>query len=116
MVLSANEGVDQDCTRDGSPRFKLCIGRKYEFMAICKAMLESGILPDFITIDGAEGGHRSRVRGIQQVGSRQSRRIFETQVPHSDPVVLITCVVVCVGQAIDDSLSDADLSPSPTPC
>ncbi len=36
--------------------FKLCIGRKYEFMAICKAMLETGIYPDFITVDGAEGG------------------------------------------------------------
>ena len=36
--------------------FKLCIGRPSEFMAICKAMLETGILPDFITIDGAEGG------------------------------------------------------------
>ena len=36
--------------------FKICIGRKYEFMAICKAMLETGIYPDFITIDGAEGG------------------------------------------------------------
>ena len=36
--------------------FKLCIGRKVEFLAICKAMLESGITPDFITVDGAEGG------------------------------------------------------------
>ncbi|MCR9087715.1 MAG: FMN-binding glutamate synthase family protein [Rhodobacteraceae bacterium] len=36
--------------------FKLCIGHKYEFMAICKAMVETGILPDFITVDGAEGG------------------------------------------------------------
>jgi glutamate synthase domain-containing protein 2 len=36
--------------------FKLCIGRKYEFLAICKAMLETGIRPDFITVDGAEGG------------------------------------------------------------
>ncbi|WP_209597239.1 FMN-binding glutamate synthase family protein [Ruegeria sp. HKCCSP351] len=36
--------------------FKLCIGKPSEFMAICKAMLETGILPDFITIDGAEGG------------------------------------------------------------
>ena len=36
--------------------FKLCIGRKYEFMAICKAMIETGIYPDFITVDGAEGG------------------------------------------------------------
>ncbi|MBO9412571.1 FMN-binding glutamate synthase family protein [Ruegeria sp. R8_2] len=36
--------------------FKLCIGRPSEFMAICKAMLATGIVPDFITIDGAEGG------------------------------------------------------------
>lgn len=36
--------------------FKLCIGRKHEFLAIVKAMLETKILPDFITIDGSEGG------------------------------------------------------------
>lgn len=36
--------------------FKLCIGRKSEFMSIVKAMLSTGIYPDFITIDGAEGG------------------------------------------------------------
>ncbi|OGT31754.1 MAG: glutamate synthase [Gammaproteobacteria bacterium RIFCSPHIGHO2_12_FULL_35_23] len=36
--------------------FKLCIGRMHEFMAICKAMLKTGIIPDFITVDGAEGG------------------------------------------------------------
>ena len=36
--------------------FKLCIGHKWEFMAICKAMLETGITPDFIVVDGKEGG------------------------------------------------------------
>ena len=36
--------------------FKLCLGKKSEFLAICKAMLETQIFPDFITIDGAEGG------------------------------------------------------------
>lgn len=36
--------------------FKLCLGKKVEFLAIVKAMLETNILPDFITIDGAEGG------------------------------------------------------------
>ena len=36
--------------------FKLCLGRRSEFMGICKAMIETGIFPDFITIDGAEGG------------------------------------------------------------
>lgn len=36
--------------------FKLCLGEKHEFLAICKAMIETDILPDFITIDGGEGG------------------------------------------------------------
>jgi glutamate synthase domain-containing protein 2 len=36
--------------------FKLCIGHPWEFMAICKAMLATGTRPDFIVIDGAEGG------------------------------------------------------------
>ena len=36
--------------------FKLCIGRRDEFLAICKAMKESGKTPDFITVDGGEGG------------------------------------------------------------
>ncbi len=36
--------------------FKLCIGRQSEFVAICKAMLETNIYPDFITVDGGEGG------------------------------------------------------------
>ena len=36
--------------------FKLCIGHRWEFLAICKAMLETGILPDFIVVDGKEGG------------------------------------------------------------
>jgi len=32
--------------------FKLCIGHPWEFLAICKAMLETGIYPDFIVVDG----------------------------------------------------------------
>ncbi len=36
--------------------FKLCVGDQREFLGICKAMGETGILPDFITVDGAEGG------------------------------------------------------------
>lgn len=36
--------------------FKLCLGRRSDFMSICKAMLKTEIYPDFITIDGAEGG------------------------------------------------------------
>ena len=36
--------------------FKFCVGRHDEFIAICKAMIETGISPDFITVDGGEGG------------------------------------------------------------
>ena len=36
--------------------FKLCVGRKSEVVALCKAMLKTGIKPDFITVDGGEGG------------------------------------------------------------
>ncbi len=36
--------------------FKLCLGKRREFLSICKAMRETGISPDFITIDGGEGG------------------------------------------------------------
>ncbi|MGJ8680619.1 FMN-binding glutamate synthase family protein [Paraglaciecola sp.] len=36
--------------------FKLAVGRKSEFIALCKAMVETDIRPDFITVDGGEGG------------------------------------------------------------
>lgn len=36
--------------------FKLCIGHRWEFLSICKAMRETGIHPDFIVVDGGEGG------------------------------------------------------------
>ena len=36
--------------------FKLCIGHRREFMCMVKAMLETGIKPDFIVVDGTEGG------------------------------------------------------------
>ena len=36
--------------------FKLCIGHPWEWFAIVKAMLHTGITPDFIVVDGAEGG------------------------------------------------------------
>ena len=36
--------------------FKLCIGRRQEFMDFCEAMISTGIKPDFITVDGGEGG------------------------------------------------------------
>lgn len=36
--------------------FKLCIGHPWEWFAMAKAMLKTGITPDFIVVDGAEGG------------------------------------------------------------
>jgi glutamate synthase domain-containing protein 2 len=36
--------------------FKFCLGHPWEFMGIVKAMLETGIRPDFIVVDGKEGG------------------------------------------------------------
>ena len=36
--------------------FKLCPGNRREFLGVCKAMLETGLRPDFITVDGGEGG------------------------------------------------------------
>ncbi|NQY12203.1 MAG: FMN-binding glutamate synthase family protein [Flavobacteriales bacterium] len=36
--------------------FKLCVGKKQEFKDICEAMIKTGIKPDFITVDGGEGG------------------------------------------------------------
>src|SRR5690625_1781998 len=36
--------------------FKLCVGSRTDVLAICKAMLEVGTAPDFIIVDGSEGG------------------------------------------------------------
>ena len=35
---------------------KLCVGHPWEWFAIARAMLETGVVPDFIVVDGAEGG------------------------------------------------------------
>jgi glutamate synthase domain-containing protein 2 len=36
--------------------FKLCVGSRQQFLAVCKAMLAEDVTPDFILVDGAEGG------------------------------------------------------------
>ena len=36
--------------------FKLCVGKRREFLSVCKAMVKTGITPDFIAVDGGEGG------------------------------------------------------------
>jgi glutamate synthase domain-containing protein 2 len=50
--------------------FKLCIGHPWEFLGIAKAMLATGIYPDFIVIDGKEGGTGAApVEFIDHVGT-----------------------------------------------
>ena len=36
--------------------FKLCVGRRSEFLAICLALRDEGAVPDFVIVDGSEGG------------------------------------------------------------
>jgi glutamate synthase domain-containing protein 2 len=36
--------------------FKLCVGSRADLLGICKAMVDEGVTPDFIIVDGAEGG------------------------------------------------------------
>ncbi|MFH8801941.1 glutamate synthase-related protein [Streptomyces sp. NPDC017936] len=36
--------------------FKLCVGSRREFLAVCRAMVAEGVAPDFVVVDGAEGG------------------------------------------------------------
>jgi glutamate synthase domain-containing protein 2 len=36
--------------------FKLCVGHPAEIVALCQAMVATGITPDFVTVDGGEGG------------------------------------------------------------
>ncbi|MFD1663390.1 glutamate synthase-related protein [Streptomyces caeni] len=35
---------------------KLCVGSRREFLAVCKAMVDEGVAPDFVVVDGAGGG------------------------------------------------------------
>jgi glutamate synthase domain-containing protein 2 len=46
----------RDLSKGKPVGIKLCIGKRREFMSICKAMIETKITPDYICIDGAEGG------------------------------------------------------------
>ena len=36
--------------------FKLCFGSRVDFLGICKAMVAEGVTPDFVIVDGGEGG------------------------------------------------------------
>ena len=61
-VFSSSEGLLAFVSQlrelsNGKPiGIKLCIGRKEEFVDLCRSMSKIGIMPDFITVDGGEGG------------------------------------------------------------
>ena len=58
--------------------FKLCLGKRREFYSICKAMVKTNIKPDFITIDGGEGGTGSApVEFSNSVGTPLTEALIE---------------------------------------
>lgn len=67
--------------------FKLCIGRRDEFLGICKAMLETNILPDFITVDGAEGG----------TGAAPTEMTNSVGTPIKDSLIFVNSALVGIG-------------------
>ena len=67
--------------------FKLCIGKKTEFFAICKAMLKTGIYPDFIVIDGMEGG----------TGAAPAEFVNSVGMPLNDALVFVHNALVGCG-------------------
>lgn len=67
--------------------FKLCIGRQDEFLAICKAMLQTGITPDFITVDGGEGG----------TGAAPTEMTNSVGTPIRDALIFVNSALLGVG-------------------
>jgi glutamate synthase domain-containing protein 2 len=59
--------------------FKLAIGHPWEWFAIAKAMQESGLLPDYIVVDGAEGG----------TGASPAEFIDHVGVPMNEALILV---------------------------
>ncbi|MEZ5963818.1 MAG: FMN-binding glutamate synthase family protein [Planctomycetota bacterium] len=67
--------------------FKLCLGKRREFFALCKAMVQTGITPDFIAVDGGEGGTGAApVEFTNRVGS-----------PAADAIVFVHNALVGFG-------------------
>lgn len=67
--------------------FKLCIGKRDEFLGICKAMLKSGITPDFVTVDGSEGG----------TGAAPTEMINSVGTPLRDALIFVNRALIGVG-------------------
>ncbi len=73
---------------DGKPvGFKFCVGQPWQFVAIVKAMIEKNIYPDFIVIDGAEGG----------TGAAASEFMNNVGTPLRDGFLFVHNVLVGIG-------------------
>ena len=67
--------------------FKLAIGHPWEWFGIAKAMVETGLLPDFIVVDGAEGG----------TGAAPAEFINHVGVPMHEGLMLVHNTLVGLG-------------------
>ncbi len=67
--------------------FKLAIGHPWEWFAMAKAMLETGITPDFIVVDGKEGG----------TGAAPAEYIDRMGVPMREGLLLVHNTLVGIG-------------------
>lgn len=67
--------------------FKLALGHPWEWFGIAKAMHESGLLPDFIVVDGAEGG----------TGAAPAEFVDHVGVPMHEGLMLVHNTLVGVG-------------------
>lgn len=67
--------------------FKLCIGKRDEFLGICKAMLETGLTPDFITVDGGEGG----------TGAAPTEMTNSVGTPLRDALIFVNSALIGIG-------------------
>jgi glutamate synthase domain-containing protein 2 len=67
--------------------FKLAVGHPWELFAIVKAMLETGITPDFIVVDGKEGG----------TGAAPAEFMDRAGMPMHDGLLLVHNTLVACG-------------------
>ena len=61
--------------------FKLCVGSRREVLAICKAMREVGTAPDFIVVDGSEGGTDAARAMMMALGCIQAQHCHTGKCP-----------------------------------
>ncbi len=67
--------------------FKLAVGHPWEWFGVAKAMLETGLLPDFVVVDGAEGG----------TGASPSEFINHVGLPMHEGLMLVHNTLVGIG-------------------